>query len=146
MRDLKRLDGKPYETVWGGTSLDLTNPKVKAHLIELAKTLHGWGFNYFKMDGLWTGSVTEQIYVNDGYKDDNIGNHQPVPLLRFIEVLEQTLGVKAEKRLLPLQPGDVPATYADVEDLTRDVGFKPSTSIETGIARFVQWYREYYEV
>ena len=58
---MKRLDGTPYETVWGGTSLDLTNPNVKEHLLELARTLHGWGFNYFKMDGLWTGSVTSKF-------------------------------------------------------------------------------------
>jgi len=75
----------------------------------------------------------------------NIGNHQPVELLRFIEVLENALGKKAVKKLLPIQPGDVPATYADVEDLTRDVGFAPTMPIEAGIARFVQWYREFYK-
>ena len=75
----------------------------------------------------------------------NIGNHQPVELLHFIEVLEQTLGKKAVKKLMPIQPGDVPATYADVEDLTRDVGFAPATPIEEGIARFVRWYREFYK-
>jgi UDP-glucuronate 4-epimerase len=75
----------------------------------------------------------------------NIGNHQPVELLRFIEVLENTLGKKAVKKLLPIQPGDVSATYADIEDLTRDVGFVPATPIEEGIARFVKWYREFYE-
>ncbi|MEI6779379.1 MAG: hypothetical protein WCQ21_00530 [Verrucomicrobiota bacterium] len=74
---MKRMNGTPYETDWGGTALDLTNPEVKQHLVTLVRTLRGWGFDYFKMDGLWTGSVTEQIYVNDGYKDDNIGNHQP---------------------------------------------------------------------
>ncbi len=66
-------------------------------------------------------------------------------LLRFIEVLETALGKKAVKKLLPIQPGDVPATYADVEDLTRDVGFSPATPIEEGIARFVQWNREFYK-
>jgi UDP-glucuronate 4-epimerase len=59
-------------------------------------------------------------------------------------VIEEALGKKAEKILLPLQPGDVPATYADVDDLVRDVGFKPATSIEEGVGRFVAWYREYY--
>jgi UDP-glucuronate 4-epimerase len=76
----------------------------------------------------------------------NIGNHRPVELQRFIEVLERALGKKAEKQLMPLQPGDVPATYADIDDLTRDVGFKPTTSIEVGIPRFVKWYREFYKV
>lgn len=84
-----------------------------------------------------TSSAPARIY--------NIGNHQPVELLRFIEVLEQALGKKAEKRLMPIQPGDVPATYADIDDLSRDVGFKPSTPIEVGIPRFVEWYREYYK-
>ena len=80
------------------------------------------------------------------YRLYNIGNHQPVELLHFIEVLEQALGRTAEKKLLPLQAGDVPATYADVADLTRDVGFKPATPIEVGIKRFVEWYRGYYNV
>ena len=84
-----------------------------------------------------TSSAPARIY--------NIGNHQPVELLRFIEVLEQTIGKHAKKKLLPIQPGDVPATYADIEDLSRDVGFKPMTPIEVGIPRFVQWYREFYK-
>jgi hypothetical protein len=90
---MKRLDGSPYETEWGGTSLDLTHPEVQAYLKGLVKTLHGWGYDYFKMDGLWTGSVTEQIYVNDGYKDDNIGNHQPFydPSKTGIEALRDGL-------------------------------------------------------
>jgi len=74
---VKRDNGKPYETDWGGTSLDLTQPEVKTHLAQLIKTIHGWGYNYFKMDGLWTGTATEQIYVNDGYRDDHIGNNAP---------------------------------------------------------------------
>lgn len=85
-----------------------------------------------------TSSAPARVY--------NIGNHQPVELLRFIEVLENALGKKAEKRLMPLQPGDVPATCADVDDLMRDVGFAPATSIEEGIARFVKWYREFYKI
>ncbi len=76
----------------------------------------------------------------------NIGNHQPVELQHFIDVLEQALGKKAERILMPLQPGDVPATYADIDDLTDDVGFKPTTSIEVGIPRFIQWYREFYKI
>ena len=79
------------------------------------------------------------------YRVYNIGNHQPVELLRYIEVLEDCLGRKAERNLLPLQPGDVPDTYADVEALQRDTGYSPSTSIETGVARFVDWYRSCYQ-
>ncbi|HEY6262098.1 MAG TPA: NAD-dependent epimerase [Nitrospiraceae bacterium] len=84
-----------------------------------------------------TSSAPARIY--------NIGNHQPVELLRFIEVLEQAIGKQAKKKLLPIQPGDVPATYADIEDLSRDVGFKPVTPIEVGIPRFIEWYREFYK-
>jgi UDP-glucuronate 4-epimerase len=84
-----------------------------------------------------TSSAPARIY--------NIGNHQPVELLRFIEVLEKAIGKPAKKKLLPIQPGDVPATYADIEDLSRDVGFKPATPIEVGIPRFVEWYRRFYK-
>lgn len=80
------------------------------------------------------------------YKIYNIGNNQPVELIHFIEVLERCLGLPAEKNMLPFQPGDVPITYADVEDLVQAVGFQPSTPIEVGIRRFVDWYRAYYGV
>ena len=76
----------------------------------------------------------------------NIGNHTPVELERFIAAIETALGKRAERHLLPMQPGDVPVTYADVERLTRLTGFSPDTSIETGIARFVDWYRAYYGI
>ena len=78
------------------------------------------------------------------YRVYNIGNHQRVELLHYIEVLEDCLGRKAERRLLPLQPGDVPDTYADVEALRRDTGYSPSTPVEVGVRRFVDWYREFY--
>lgn len=76
----------------------------------------------------------------------NIGNDKPEPLLRFIEVLEDALGRRADKRLLPMQPGDVEATWADIEPLQRDFGWQPSTSIDAGLPRFVAWYRKYYGV
>lgn len=79
------------------------------------------------------------------YKLYNIGNNSPVELMTFIEVIEKALGKTTIKHLLPMQPGDVPSTYADVDDLINDVGFQPSTPIEEGIDRFVQWYREYYK-
>ncbi len=80
------------------------------------------------------------------YRVYNIGNHRPVELARYIEVIEQCVGRKAEKILLPLQPGDVPDTYADVAELISAVDYSPSTPIETGVARFVEWYRGYYGV
>ncbi len=94
----------------------------------------------------WTGDSPDPASSFAPYKIYNIGNNQPVELLRFIEVLESKLGKKAVKNLLPLQEGDVPETYADVDDLIQDVGFKPSTSIEVGIENFVNWYKEYYSV
>jgi UDP-glucuronate 4-epimerase len=92
----------------------------------------------------WSGDTPDPGTSYAPYRIYNIGNNSPVELMRFIEVLEECLGKKAEKNLLPIQAGDVPATYADVDDLTRDVGFKPATSIEEGISRFVEWYRGYY--
>ncbi|MEN9361708.1 MAG: hypothetical protein RL095_3243 [Verrucomicrobiota bacterium] len=74
---MNRRDGMPYETVWGGTSLDLTRPEVQDYLRKLAITIRSWGYDYFKMDGLWTGACAEQVYVNDGYVDDDLGNNQP---------------------------------------------------------------------
>ena len=93
----------------------------------------------------WSGDKPDSATSNAPYRLYNIGNNQPVELMRYIEVLENCLGRKAEKNLLPLQPGDVPDTYADVADLVRDVNYMPATSIEEGIANFVDWYREYYQ-
>ena len=94
----------------------------------------------------WSGAAPDPATSSAPFQLYNIGNHSPVPLLRMIEVLEECLGKTAEKNMLPMQPGDVPATCANVEALMNDVGFKPDTPIETGIARFVEWYREYYQV
>ncbi len=94
----------------------------------------------------WSGMKPDPGTSTAPYRVYNIGHHSPVELLYFIEVLEKTLGRKAEKRLLPMQAGDVPATCADVEDLMQAVGFRPATPIEEGIPRFVEWYRTYYKV
>ncbi len=80
------------------------------------------------------------------YRVYNIGNNQPVELMHLIETLEKALGTKAEKNMLPMQPGDVPATFADIEALQRDVGFRPSTPIETGVQKFVDWYKQYHKI
>jgi UDP-glucuronate 4-epimerase len=95
-------------------------------------------------DPTWNSASPDPSKSSAPYRIYNIGNHQPVELLHLIEVLEECLGKKAEKVMLPIQPGDVPATYADIEDLTRDFGFKPATPIQLGINRFVQWYRDFY--
>jgi UDP-glucuronate 4-epimerase len=94
----------------------------------------------------WTGDRPDPATSRAPYRVYNIGNNQPVELMHMIRTLEQALGQEAVKNFLPLQQGDVPATYADVDDLIRDVGFKPSTPIEVGIQRFVEWYREYHKV
>lgn len=94
----------------------------------------------------WDSSNPDPATSNAPYRVYNIGSNNPMDLSRYIEVLEETLGIKAERNLLPLQPGDVPDTYADVDDLIRDVGYKPDTPIETGIAEFVAWYKTYYNI
>jgi UDP-glucuronate 4-epimerase len=94
----------------------------------------------------WSGDHPDPATSRAPYRLYNIGNSQPVELMDLIETLEEALGRKAEKNLLPMQAGDVPATFADVEALIRDVGFKPATPIETGVAKFVEWYRGYYKV
>jgi len=94
----------------------------------------------------WSSDAPDPATSRAPWRVYNIGNNQPVELMRYIEVIEDCLGKKAEKNLLPLQPGDVPDTYADVAALTEDVGYKPDTPIEEGVKKFVEWYREYYSV
>ncbi len=96
-------------------------------------------------DASWDGNIPDPATSRAPYRLYNIGNNRPVELLRYIAVLENCLGRRAEMNLLPLQVGDVPDTWADSEDLVRDVGYRPSTPVETGIARFVEWYLEYYK-
>lgn len=92
----------------------------------------------------WDGAKPDPGTSKAPFKIYNIGNNQPVELMDMIGAVESALGREAEKNFMPMQPGDVPATYADVDDLVQDVGFKPSTPIGVGIERFVAWYREYY--
>lgn len=94
----------------------------------------------------WNGAAPDPATSNAPYRIYNIGNNAPVKLMRLIEVIEEATCKKAIKNFMPMQPGDVPATYADIEDLARDVGFAPRTPIEVGVKRFVDWYRGYYGV
>lgn len=94
----------------------------------------------------WSGEQPDAATSRAPYRLYNIGNHQPVELLEYIALIEQSLGLKARLNLLPLQPGDVPDTYADVSDLVRDTGYQPMTSVADGVARFVAWYRDFYRV
>lgn len=96
-------------------------------------------------DPVWSGDDPDSATSTAPYRLYNIGSNRPVELLRYIEVLEDCLGRKAEKNLLPLQPGDVPDTYADVDALVQDVGYRPSTPVEEGVKHFVDWYRAFYK-
>jgi UDP-glucuronate 4-epimerase len=97
-------------------------------------------------DPAWNGDAPDPATSNVPYQLYNIGNNRPTELLRYIEVIEECTGKKAIRNMLPLQAGDVPETFADVEDLVRNVGFKPSTPVEVGVEKFVRWYRDYYRV
>jgi UDP-glucuronate 4-epimerase len=99
-----------------------------------------------KPDPNWNSAEPDPASSTAPYRLYNIGNNQPVELMYFIECIERAVGKKALKNLLPPQPGDVPRTFADVDDLVADIGFQPRTPIEEGIRRFVEWYREFYRV
>jgi UDP-glucuronate 4-epimerase len=94
----------------------------------------------------WNGNSPDPGTSKAPYRIYNIGNNQPVSLMNFIESIERALGKKAEKQFLEMQPGDVPSTYADIDDLMTAVNFKPETSIEIGIERFISWYRNFYQI
>ena len=94
----------------------------------------------------WTGDDPDPSTSMAPYRLYNIGNNQPVQLMDYIHLIEDNIGRKAEINFLPLQPGDVPETYANIDDLERDINYSPSTSIEKGIANFVYWYKDYYKV
>jgi len=102
--------------------------------------------NVAKPNPDWSGDSPDPGTSLVPFKIYNIGSNNPVELLRYIEIIEDCLGKKAIKNMLPMQPGDVPATYADVEDLILDVDYRPTTRVEDGIAQFVDWYRSYYGV
>lgn len=95
-------------------------------------------------DDSWSGKDPNPASSKAPYKIYNIGNNNPVKLMDFIQEIEQSLGKEAEKNMMPIQPGDVPATYADVQDLIDDLDYKPDTSIQEGVQAFIQWYRNYY--
>jgi UDP-glucuronate 4-epimerase len=95
-------------------------------------------------DPAWRGDAPDPASSSAPFRLYNIGNNQPVQLLRYIEIIEECLGRKAQMNFLPMQPGDVPATYANIDDLVRDVGYRPATPVEEGVRRFVDWFCDYY--
>jgi len=135
------LEGKPIDVFnYGNHRRDFTyvDDIVQGVVSALDRVPEG--------DPDWNSENPDPSTSNAPYRVYNIGNQQPVELMKYIEVLEGCLGRKAEKNLLPLQPGDVPDTWADVEDLVRDVGYRPATPVEEGIKRFVDWYVDYYDI
>ena len=94
----------------------------------------------------WSGQAPDPSASIGPYKVYNIGNSSPVQLMDFIEAIERALGKKAEKNMLPIQPGDVPATWADVTDLVEDFGYQPNTPVEEGVEHFIKWYKQFYGI
>jgi UDP-glucuronate 4-epimerase len=134
------LDGKPIDVFnFGKMQRDFT------YIDDIVEGVVRILDNPSQPNPRWSGDHPDPGTSSAPYRLYNIGNHQPVDLMRFVEVLEEVLGKKAEKNFLPMQPGDVPATCADVDDLIKDVAFKPDTPIEVGVRRFVEWYRQYYQ-
>jgi UDP-glucuronate 4-epimerase len=159
--------GLRFFTVYGPWGRPDMSPMLFADRISRGEPIDVFNFGHHSRDFTYIDDIVEGVIraldhpaepdpaydaerPNPGtssapYRVYNLGNDQPVQLLRFIELLEQNLGRTVEKRLLPMQPGDVPDTWADVSALRRDVGYAPNTSIEDGVARFVEWYRGYFK-
>ncbi|KRE87720.1 capsular biosynthesis protein CpsI [Rhodanobacter sp. Soil772] len=158
--------GLRFFTVYGPWGRPDMSPMLFADRISRGEPIDVFNFGHHSRDFTYIDDIVEGVIraldhpaeadpaydaerpnpgtSNAPYRVYNLGNDQPVQLLRFIELLEQNFGRTVEKRLLPMQPGDVPDTWADVSALRRDVGYAPHTSIEDGVARFVEWYRGYH--
>lgn len=135
------IEGKPIDVYNNGNmKRDFT------YVDDIAETIKRLIPKPSKPNNAWSGLTPDPSSSFAPYRLFNIGNNQPVELSRFIELIEEKLGKKAIKNYLPLQEGDVLETYADIDDLVKEVDFKPSTPIEVGIGRFVEWYKEYYGV
>jgi len=135
------LEGKPIDVYnYGKMKRDFT------YVDDIVEGIYNLLDHIPKPNKDWSGNNPEPGTSLAPYKIYNIGNNQPVELLKFIETIEDKLSLKAEKNMMEIQPGDVPETYADVDALADDVGFKPNTSLDYGIGEFVKWYREYYNI
>jgi len=134
------IEGKPIDVFnYGNHRRDFT---YVADLVEgVVRTMD----HTAEPNSEWNAADPDPGTSRAPYRIYNIGNQQPVELMRYIEVIEECVGRKAEKNLLPLQPGDVPDTWADTEDLAKDVGYQPSTPVEVGVKHFVEWYLEFYK-
>lgn len=135
------LEGKPIDVFNYGK-----HRRSFTYIDDIVSGVIGALDNIAEPDPLWDSDRPKSASSRAPYRIYNIGNQQPVELLKYIEVLEKCLGRTAKKNLLPMQPGDVPDTWADVEDLVTDVGYRPTTPIEEGIKQFIDWYIEYYKI
>lgn len=147
--------GRPDMALWLFTKAILNGEPIKVfnngkmrrdftYIDDIVEGVIRTSDNVAKPNDNWTGAAPDPGTSQAPYRLYNIGNNNPVELMALIGTLEQCLGVEAEKNFMPMQAGDVPATYADVDALTDAVGFRPSTPIETGVAKFVDWYRDYH--
>ncbi|MEQ9562746.1 MAG: NAD-dependent epimerase/dehydratase family protein, partial [Woeseiaceae bacterium] len=135
------IEGKPIDVFnYGNHRRDFTY--VEDIVEGVVRTMD----NTAKPNVAWDPARPDPGTSKAPYRIYNIGNQSPVELMKYIETIEECVGKKAKKNMLPLQPGDVPDTWADTEDLASDVGYRPSTPIEVGVRRFVDWYVDYYKV
>jgi UDP-glucuronate 4-epimerase len=135
------LAGKPIDVYGEGKQRrDFT------YIDDIVEGVYRVTFKIPTANPTWTGEKPDPASAAAPYRVYNIGNNRPVELMHFIRVIEDKLGKKAILNLMPMQPGDVPATEANIDDLIQDVGFRPATTVETGIGRFIDWYREYYPI
>jgi UDP-glucuronate 4-epimerase len=133
------LEGKPIDVFNNGH-----HQRDFTYVDDIAEGVVRASERIAQPDPNWDGQAPDPATSFAPFRLYNIGNNRPVQLLRYIELIEEALGRKAIKNLLPLQPGDVPETFADIDDLVRDVGYRPATPVEVGVRRFVDWFCEYY--
>jgi UDP-glucuronate 4-epimerase len=133
------LEGKPIDVFNNGH-----HKRDFTYVDDIAEGVVRASERIAQPDPNWNSNSPDPASSSAPFRLYNIGNHQPVQLMRYIEVIEECLGRKATRNFLPMQPGDVPETYADIDDLVRDVGYRPATPIETGVRRFVEWFCGYY--
>ena len=133
------LEGKPIDVFNNGH-----HQRDFTYVDDIAEGVVRASEQVAKPDPLWDGKAPDPATSFAPFRLYNIGNNRPVELMRYIEVIEEALGRKAIKNFLPLQAGDVPETCADIDDLVRDVGYRPATTVEVGVRSFVDWFCEYY--
>jgi UDP-glucuronate 4-epimerase len=133
------LEGKPIDVFNNGH-----HKRDFTYVDDIAEGVVRASERIAEPDPNWNSHSPDPASSSAPFRVYNIGNNEPVQLMRYIEVIEECLGRKAQKNFLPMQPGDVPETFADIDDLVRDVGYRPATPIETGVRHFVDWFCQYY--